>query len=255
MSIPLKNINLSSAVVGQTFVIDLTPIGQSAGAVSSDPSTLKYKAHLGIHNESGCSIQLSFDVGSSGKNIPAGAWRPISLEPGTSKVLLNVQSIMPNAPISIFFSEYYFPGEPVDDMGKLGNSPIGVTGSVTTTVSALQTIPAVQFTPNNDTLAAGGRNSYQVSFPFAGGIPAGTTFVLINLTAFSAINGSYFSVGPKGFTPNGNNFPQMVTHQTTFIDTYPSLIVPVDTTSGQIDLVSAANAFTNINGWVYGFYK
>lgn len=254
MSIPLSNIDLSSAIVGQKFTIDLTNIGQSAGGVSANPSTIKNKAHLIVNNESGCVLLMTFDTGANGVNVTAGAWRPIAIEPGTNKIYLTVQVIMPNAPISLFLSEYYFPGEPLNDVGILGNSPIGVTGKVTTTVSALQTVPAVMFTPANDTLAAGGRNSYQVSFPFAGGIPAGTTFVLINLTALSAINGSYFSVGPKGFTPNGNNFPQMVTHQTTFIDTYPSLLVPLDTT-GSIDLVSGGNAFTNINGWVYGFYK
>lgn len=163
MSIPLNNINLSGAIVGQTFTIDLTPIGQSAGAVSSNPSTVQNKAHLVLHNDSGVGLQLLFDTGAKGKNLPAGAWRPIELEPGTSKVLATVQYIIPNQPVTLLMIEYYFPGEPVSEVGILGNSPIGVTGKVTTT-QMTPIFPQVIFSQaSNTTLTSGVVNNQQVS--------------------------------------------------------------------------------------------
>lgn len=48
-----------------------------------------------------------------------------------------VTYIIPNAPVSLLLADLYRAGEPLDPIGVLGNSPIGVSGTVATSVSNL----------------------------------------------------------------------------------------------------------------------
>lgn len=127
MSDLLLNVDLTSAVVGTDGFIMLPTISVQG------PSDL---AHLRFFNESGCGIQIQFNDGTSDL-VPAGAWPIYALQQNVTRVDWVVAYVIPNAPISTLQPVYYYPGEPLPENVVLGNSPIGITGAVTTGGSTL----------------------------------------------------------------------------------------------------------------------
>lgn len=120
MSIALPDVDLSTAVVGTSGVIDLSSLG-----ITSDPSLYKRPPTLYFFNDSGDGLSLAFQVSQDTLNLPAGAWLPVALQPGENQVTWTVKYVLPNPPVSKLMVTYYAPSEPVPSIVTLGNSPIG----------------------------------------------------------------------------------------------------------------------------------
>jgi hypothetical protein len=125
MSIPIPNVDLSSAVVGTTGIIDLSRVGVGAGGVSSNPVTIARPSHLWMFNDSGCTLTCTFGQTGNGFKLPAGGWTTIDLPPGEFQIKWVVDFVLTNAPISLLMSTYYGPNENLPASYTLGNSPIG----------------------------------------------------------------------------------------------------------------------------------
>lgn len=132
MSSKLKPVDLSSAGVGFTATIDFNQF------VKFLPNDMTVKAHIRILNESGCGLDIAFQASGNSHSLPAGAWGTFDLEPNDGSVQITVTYTLPNPPVSLLLSIYYAPGETVPQAFTLGNSPIGIGGSVTT--SSVQTL-------------------------------------------------------------------------------------------------------------------
>lgn len=133
MSIQVANIDLSAAVVGTVGAI---PLGQSMPpptiAQQMQPQAM-IVAQLVVFNESGCGLTLTFPVSRETLTCPAGGWRQIAVPPNEISLQYQVTYVLPNAPVSQLLVDLYLPGEAPDSIGTLGNSPIGVAGTVQTT--------------------------------------------------------------------------------------------------------------------------
>lgn len=125
MSIQLTPVDLTSAVTGTSGNVKF-PI---PGISGQNPS-------VRIYNESGCELQVTFSNGSS-DFIPAGAWPVFEIDPTVTGYSFVVSGVIPNAPISTLNTIYYYPGDPIPSNMVLGNSPIGITGSVSTASNSL----------------------------------------------------------------------------------------------------------------------
>lgn len=133
MSIDLGTINLATATVGQTGTIPL----QQAGYVPAT-SASNEKAHVRVHNDSGCELRCLTEQEKHAFYIPAGAWPLIEVLPDETGIDYTVIGIIPNAQLSLLMATLYMPGESIDDPGSLGNSPVGIGGNVNT--SSVQTL-------------------------------------------------------------------------------------------------------------------
>lgn len=245
MSINLPTVDLSSAIVGTSGKIKIPNPGMT------DPLNIGANGYLRLFNESGSGLQLDFSDGTS-DTLPAGAWPKYSISPTTSEVKWTVLYTMTNPQVTLLLPVYYYPGEEVPDNTILGNSPVG--GSVASTVSTFTLFISPYNFVGGDSIGAGARKTYTVE----GGlipIPMGANIVLANILASSAIAGTYFQVGSQGFVSSSCNFPQCTITQTSFIQSFPSLFIPVNISNGQIDILSNNNAIANITGYIYGYYK
>lgn len=134
MSIQVANIDLSAATVGTAGSI---PIGQA-----TPPPTIAQQMRpmqnqeggpsLFVWNESGCGLTCLWPDSRETFTLPAGQWRLLHIPPAETQLNYLVSYIIPNAPVSLLLADLYVPGEPIDPMGVLGNSPIGVSGQVAT---------------------------------------------------------------------------------------------------------------------------
>src|SRR6266568_1235181 len=126
MGTAILPIDLSTAIVGTTGNINIPTVTSEEGY------------HFLLFNESGCGLKLQFLDSGDTDSVPAGAWRKYPLIPGEEQVTWTVIYILPNAPVSLILGTLYRPDEEVPDVGILGNSPISIGGSVSTTnVNAL----------------------------------------------------------------------------------------------------------------------
>ncbi len=144
MPIPLNQVNLSGASVGTSGKVDFTlnvPQYSSAHLYQQ-----KQFAHIQVFNDSGSGLLLQFLPSTNSDYLPAGGWRTIVIEPDDTFFTWTVVYTLPNPPVSLLLPVYYTPGEIVPDVGQLGNSPVGIGGSVQTT--SIQTL-------TNDGNAAG----------------------------------------------------------------------------------------------------
>lgn len=135
MSVQIPQIDLTNAVVGTPGSIPLSNVsntGSSFYASSNQYGTLQ------IFNDSGAGLRLKCQRSSYTTDLPAGGWRNIPIAPGETGVDYKVAYLLPNPPVSLVLPTYYGPGEPVPDIGTLGNSPVGIGGSVQT--SSVQTL-------------------------------------------------------------------------------------------------------------------
>ena len=131
MSSPIPTIDLTGAVVGTQKTIDFNQF------VKFNPSSFE-PAHLQVFNDSGAGLQYAMQSSGSGGYIPAGGWATIELAPNDSQMLITVTYVLPNPPVSIIMPTYFAPGETVPATPILGNSPVGIGGSVST--SSVQTL-------------------------------------------------------------------------------------------------------------------
>lgn len=128
MSSALLPVDLSAAVVGQSqplgWTRDDVKAGGSAGLGAG-------QAAVRLYNESGCGLAILFANGQSDR-IPAGGWGVWPVPAGSLQLVWTVEYIIPNAPVSLLLATVYAPGEIVPAVPTLGNSPIGVSGNVST---------------------------------------------------------------------------------------------------------------------------
>ena len=126
MSSKLPIVDLTGAVVGTQNTIDFNQFPKF------DPATQK-PAHLRVFNDSGCGLDYVMKQSGDSDYIPAGGWATIELAPNDAQMLTTVNYLLPNPPVSKILPTYYAPGERVPPIPILGNSPVGVGGSVSTT--------------------------------------------------------------------------------------------------------------------------
>lgn len=121
------NQDTSTLQAGQSFALDLTVPRVSTPALGS-------KTPVGlITNETGCLLSITLSGGRN-FNLPAGAWtKPFSVTPQDTKLNALVLSVLPNSPVNTFSLTIYNPTEEVIEPVALGNSPIGISGQVSTT--------------------------------------------------------------------------------------------------------------------------
>jgi hypothetical protein len=132
MSIPLPTVNLANVNVGQSGTISLTNVGVSAGGVSANPAGTQGAGNLHIFNESGSGLLISFLTDGSAFYLPAGGWVDKVLRAGEQGIRWTVLYNLPNPPVTLLLVTYYYPGEPLPRVPMLGNSPIGIGGTVST---------------------------------------------------------------------------------------------------------------------------
>lgn len=125
MSILLPQIDLTTAVVGTKFTIDLTQVGYT-----SDLSNYQNKAHLRLLNDTCMGLAVTLRGIGKALYVSAGQWPTITLEPGTTLVdFICTYQILPVPSVCILSPYYYGPGEELDDLGVLGNTPQNIGGS------------------------------------------------------------------------------------------------------------------------------
>ena len=149
MPIRVATIDLSAAVVGNTFPIN---IGQATPpptlAQQMKPNIAGHNTVLKIHNESGVGFGCAWPVNNQSFSLPAGQWPTIYPPPNEQVLSITVVYVLPNAPVNILFADLYLPGEQVYETGALGNSPVN-GGSVVT-----QPIPRQVFQALNQVVTA-----------------------------------------------------------------------------------------------------
>ena len=126
MSIALAPVDLSAAQVGATGTLDWTnqlQTGQPIGVRAGRPT-------LRLYNESGVGLQIALGVSSD--RLPAGAWVDVKLN-GENKLIWTAEYVLAGAPVSLLLGTLYEAGEAIPQIPTLGNSPIGIGGTVATT--------------------------------------------------------------------------------------------------------------------------
>ena len=120
MSVHIPPVDLSGAIIGSTGTLKLPPSGFT-------PATgdIQERSQLRILNESGCWLLVRTQSEKKEVNVPAGNWPLISISPTETGLDYEVLAVIPNAPVTLLGGTLYAPGEPIDDIGPLGNSPIG----------------------------------------------------------------------------------------------------------------------------------
>jgi hypothetical protein len=132
MSSQLAPVDLTSASVGQNFTINFQTY------VKVSPMDTTVTATLAMFNESGCGLNLLFAASGNTHYLPAGAWGKFAVAFNDGSATATVTYVLPNPPVNTLNTIYYAPGEPVPDNFTLGNSPIGIGGTITT--SSVQTL-------------------------------------------------------------------------------------------------------------------
>lgn len=135
MSIQVANKDLSGAVIGTKGAI---PLGQIPPLPLQSQMAPKQAlaATLMIYNESGCGLTCTFPVSQEVFTVPAGGWKQITVPPNETELDYLVVYVLPNAPVTLLLADLYLPGEALDHIGILGNSPIGLSqGTVQTSIT------------------------------------------------------------------------------------------------------------------------
>jgi len=132
MSSKLKPINLAGATVGTTGTIDFNAFPKF---LPMDPSK---KATIRLLNESGCGLDITFNASGNGHFMGAGGWGDFEVQGNDGNLSVVVTYVLPNPPVSTVFAIYYLPGETVPPPFTLGNSPVGIGGTIQT--SSVQTL-------------------------------------------------------------------------------------------------------------------
>lgn len=129
----LNPLNLQGATVGSSYHVDLSSTGYT-----NVLGNVLQQAHLVMLNESGCGLQCSFQPSHSMMYLAAGAWTNAVIPYGDNALDIQVIYVLPNAPVSQLLLTYYSPQEKTPEMLVLGNSPVGIGGTVQT--SSVQTL-------------------------------------------------------------------------------------------------------------------
>lgn len=136
MSVQIASVNTAAFVVG------------TSGAVSwehtAPPPTIRQQMRPGtdlsgptvvVFNESACQFLISLPLTGQTFSLPAGRWVSLRVPPNEISLSYRVTAVASNGnPLfNNLLVDFYSPGEPVDEIGTLGNSPIGATTTNLTT--------------------------------------------------------------------------------------------------------------------------
>src|SRR5258706_3149910 len=121
-------LSVSGLAVGQNITWSLGDIGQPIMVTQ-----LQGKPVLQVFNESGTGFTGFLAASNKSFSLPAGGWANLEIDYGDTSILLTVVYVLQNWPVSILMATLFVPGETVSDPPSLGNSPIGIAGTVTTT--------------------------------------------------------------------------------------------------------------------------
>jgi len=153
MPATLPTVNLTGSTVGQSGTISLTPIAGQAGISYATFG----QATLRLHNESACGLQCMLDASGQSFYLPAGGWLDCYPTGGDNALNFTILYILNNPGVSLVLATYYAPGETVPAMPILGNSPVGVGGTVSTSFTELTNTgnapgnPIINVQPNDAT--------------------------------------------------------------------------------------------------------
>lgn len=126
MSIQLPEQDLSTAVQGTKGSIPLSIPNRPTTIVNKRPS-------VSFFNESGCGLSLNFRGSNRQIILPAGAWtKPLEILDQDSAIDYTVLYVLPNSPVAFLYTVLYYPDEKPLETAALGNSPIGISGNVST---------------------------------------------------------------------------------------------------------------------------
>ena len=125
MSVNVPAADLSAATTGTTGTLSWPTLVQTGAPVG----VRQGRPVLRLFNESGCG--LAYTIGADGARLPAGGWVDIELSGQTSLDYL-VEYVLPGQPVSLLLGTIYEAGEKIPALPQLGNSPIGIGGSVAT---------------------------------------------------------------------------------------------------------------------------
>lgn len=119
--------DLSAAQPGTSGTI---PIG-----ITDRPSAIGNSfPKLVFNNESGCGLAINMQGSNRQIFLPAGAWSdPFDLLNNDTAINWIVQYVLPNQPVAKLYIVLYWPNEKPLKAVALGNSPIGISGGVSTT--------------------------------------------------------------------------------------------------------------------------
>lgn len=133
MSIQVGEFDTSTMQVGNSITVSwqgqVRPVMTSPALATA--SEQRPMAHLRIWNESGVGWGLQSNGGRQ-DIVAAGAWPVYELDPSEVSCVLTAKYVLPNQPVSQLYAILYQPDEPVPPTPVLGNSPIGIAGTVTT---------------------------------------------------------------------------------------------------------------------------
>lgn len=132
MSIALPIIDLSTAIVGTTGIVDL-----GANGIGQAQPFQNQPGHLRMFNESGSGLQFTSNEGTINEVVPAGAWHIFTVSPNVSTFTWTVIYQLPNPPVTKLILIYYNAVEQMPDTPILGNSPIGIGGTVSTSTTSI----------------------------------------------------------------------------------------------------------------------
>lgn len=132
MSSQLPPLDLTNQPVGFQGLISFNQF------LKFNPAMQSQAANLWLFNESGAGLNVVFQQSGNAHYLPAGAWGYYALAPNDGQVQVTITYLLPNPPVSQLNAVYYAPGEPLPQSFTLGNSPIGIGGTVNT--SSVQTL-------------------------------------------------------------------------------------------------------------------
>lgn len=123
-------VDLSSFTVGGVAKLNLTQAAGLGGVSQGLPGSKR--PTLRLHNESGSGLSCRLNTSGQSFNLPAGGWQDCFPTAGDNELDCTVLYVLPSPPVTLLLSTYYYPGETVPPVTTLGNSPIGIGGTVTT---------------------------------------------------------------------------------------------------------------------------
>lgn len=152
MSIQVANIPMANAVIGSSGKISWTAQVRPPTIHEQMQPQKLLTATLVVFNDSGCWLTCLFPISKETFTIPAGAWRKLYPPPGEVELDYTISARANGVATPTLFADYYAPGEPVDDLGVLGNSAVGVSAPIATqniNVDIQPTASGQKFTQSN----------------------------------------------------------------------------------------------------------
>jgi len=252
MSIPLPQVNLAGVSVGTTGTISFANTGIGAGGVSANPANIKNAGTVHIFNESGSGLLINFQTSGDGFYLPAGGWTDKAIRAGEAGMKWTVLYNLPSPPVTLLLVTYYGPGEAIPYVPTLGNSPIGIGGTIS--VASGQTFQlATPFVIFNGSTNINSGTTTNITCTGVGGIPTGATFVWVAIYGTGSAAGTFGTLVPQGATWSVANYPLVGTAAVINHIISGVFAVPLNTTNGQITVGAQNGNWLNITGQIFAY--